>query len=430
MEERAAIIEQRAYTSKQGISLPAVLVIFVIVLTSGYALTTGFNSLVTLIDIVFLLLVYIKSSPKELLIIELDFSTAVLFLMLIAIILAEIINGDVFKASAIKETIRIVVLILTAYMVSRLIEPRNFYRYFIWCMRFIVVTSLVLFVLLCFKASLFPIADNGYGVAYYTVGVFSAQVSLVDLGIVRNSALFWEPGLYAAFLMIVLLIEIILFPQGKYKRCFVAVYFAALITTGSTTAYLYIVLSITLVFFKILRGGWKYLLAGAILLAVIYVVYNYEYLLKILVEWQPHVFSKIVNGNTSLTDRLYNPLSDMLVFLHNPSGIGVEQLTNATKYYAKDVFQIEMSSRTSSLTYFFAAFGVIGGLAYNLAWGLSISQIRVDILTKVVILISIIVVAANEPLQTNTAVWLFLFMLLKQVHQQRMERDYENSLGV
>ncbi|MHB1152781.1 MAG: hypothetical protein ACYCWE_18785 [Eubacteriales bacterium] len=155
--------------------------------------------------------------------------------------------------------------------------------------------------------------------------------------------------------------------------------------------------------------AWSAFLLIISLAAVLYFLYNFNEIIADLALWQPEVFRKIIIINSSLTDRLNNPAADMLVCFYHPFGSGVGKLTELSQYYALQQFGTELRTRTSTLTYFFAAFGYPGGLVFNLAWITGFLKTNLTLLTKAVIILSVLVLSTSTPLHTNMTFWIILF---------------------
>lgn len=385
--------------------------VIIITLNSGYALTVGYNKEITLLTGFFLILLFFKAISAGLLFKKtLQPDAVFLLFMLISIILTLIVNTD-FAAAG--EYIRIFIIIMSAFLIIRLLSFDQFIYYFTRLMRILTLISLLFFSIIRFTNIIFPVIKNAAGVQYYTVYIFSTNYVLYQLKQPRNSAIFWEAGMFAAFIMLALIIEIALIPRTNAVFIVIPMYIAALISTGSTTAYVFIILTVTMLLSYKANKAWSAFLLIISLAAVLVFLFNFNEIISGLAIWQPEVFRKILIKNRSLTDRLYNPAADMLVCFHHPFGSGVGKLTELSQHYALQQFGTALGSRTSTLTYFFAAFGYLGGLVFNLAWITGFIKTNLTLLTKAIIILSVLVLSTSTPLNTNMAFWIILFGLLQ-----------------
>ena len=399
-------------------SLAVVISSVIIMLNSGYALTVGNVRAIPIISAVFLAALFMSySSSKTVRKRDFGLTEKIILLLIFSIVLAFVINVD---NAAYREYMRIGTIIGCAFFLSKIITLDEFVYYFTRLMRLVTFISLILFELLKSGFITLPVINNEYGFGYYTAYIFSARA---NTEVLRNSAVFWEAGLFAAFIMLALIIEIILAQKSKTKLLVYAMYFYALISAGSTAAYLYIIFAVLIMISNKVDRFWNTALFLVAITGLFYFFFNYDQVINNLAESNPAVFGKLVQENTSLTDRLNNPIADFLVCWNKPFGVGVGNVTRYAQFYAFQRFGVELSSRTSTLTYFFAAFGFLGGAVYNYAWIKGISGMeKVKWLTKLAVVIAIIALASASPLSVNMTFWLFIFILLKSKKGDKEEK--------
>ena len=136
-----------------------------------------------------------------------------------------------------------------------------------------------------------------------------------------------------------------------------------------------------------------------------------------LVEINPIVFEKLLFQNQSYTDRLYAPLTDMLLSLQNPFGYGVGGLAQKIDQMSLEIFGESVHTRTSSITYYFAAFGWING-AYilvavlNFAKRLLKSKIAI---IRILNIVGVILLCTSTPLNENMVFMIILFIGVDRV---------------
>lgn len=365
----------------------------------------------TLLNGLFLIILFLKAiSAKHLFKKSLQPDAVFLSLVLLSIMLALIVNIDF---AAVNEYIRIFIIIISAFLISRMVSFGKFIYYFTRMMRLVTFISLLLFIIIKYTDIIFPVIKNGTGVKYYSVYIFSTDYTLYHMNFYRNSAIFWEAGLFAAFIMLAFIMEIAYITKTKTGFIVFSMYLIALISTGSTSACLYAVLAIFLLLSLKAYKFWSVLLLLISLAAVLYFIINFNEIISVLALWKPEIFRKIISKNSSFTDRFNNPIADMLVCFHHPFGCGVGNLTALSQFYAMEQFGTVLFTRTSTLTYFFAAFGYFGGLVYNCAWiARFIKMPDLKLLTKILMIISVIILATSSPLNTNMTFWMMLFVML------------------
>lgn len=382
--------------------------IILILANSGYALTVGytrFNAICSLILMIGLCFGYIKHIPKY---VDLLGNEILLAFMMLCIFLAALLNLDIDSAL---EYFRNISIILSGYFISKLITPKEFIYYFTRSMRLIVFISLIMFMLIQYGGVLIPVVVNGAGTNYVSIFIFSMDITNLTTGIWRNSGVFWEPGLFAGFITFALIAELFFVQEHKYKFFIILIYFLALITTMSTAAFVYVFLGIAMLFSSYSKNFGQITLVIILLIISLVMFINYENIVLYLYNWKPSMFEKIITQNISYSDRLYYPLADFAVSLQYPFGCGAGNLTNLVKDAALK-WGIILYSRTSTLTYFFAAFGMLCGCVFNYYWIRGITRLNnLRFLDKLLIIVTIVIVTSASPMAFNTFLWIAVFIL-------------------
>lgn len=390
---------------KFNLSLLNIFIIICIIWNSGYTLAVASPqiavSLLILMTVILMLKLFLNKTDIAT---EKLSSTLVLCLIMSFAFFASMVENLEF--SYYREYIRNILLIVSAYCISQLITPKQFVFYFTKTMRVVAVVSLIMFAGIKYfniGGYLPTISTNGYNL-YYNAYVFFSLVT-EEAG---NAGIFWEVGLYAVFLSLSLVSEIMFFKNKFY----IAIFLIALYTTSSTAAYLYAIMLVFLVVSK--RGTLLRQLVAIVMIAffatLVYI--NYDVIVNFLADWNPRLFEKIKLQNNSFTDRAINPIVDMKIMLEYPFfGCGVGRLTDLVVNISAGM-GTKVNTRTSSLTYFFASLGLFGGIIYNYAWISGIIKTKgLTVLGKILLLVFFIMLASASPLNYNLTFWIIIFML-------------------
>ncbi len=381
-----------------------------IILNSGYALATGNNKLLAIslevLTIVLFIIFIVKKKKFDIT----NKTEQIVIILILSILVAFIINYDF---SSFLEYLRYFMFVLSGYFVAKLITFNQFIYYFSRIMRFVAISSILIFLSIKFGIiSDLPIAANGYGVSYYNTWFFLTQISTN----LRNSAIFWEPGLYAGFLALALAFEVIFLSKTEKNLKYILFYVVAMFTTQSTSGYLYLLLIFILLVSKNANGFKQSLIFISAILTIFYLYWNFNAVLNHLVTYSPQVFQKLQTQNLSYTDRALNPIIDFYISLHYPLGCGIGKLTPLVQQISINL-AIMVHTRTSTLTFFFAAFGFIGGLGFNATWLYGFINNDLNSIRKVTLVVLFILIASSSPLNSNMAIWILAFVFFESVQK-------------
>lgn len=205
-----------------------------------------------------------------------------------------LLTGRLKKIKA-KEFI-ILVLFITLPFISCIMNQEDIYNYiykatvvlcaafFVWTSKgkefYIKYNSIMLFlsvwsIVTSIIANLMPAISNAFPTVTniinrnYKFMLFSVTSTSTTYGFVRNNGLFREPGVFALFLIIAFVIELVILPKArmKYVVIFTLTMFSVFSTAGMiimACVYIYMILMN-----KSLK--YRYILAGAIIIAILIV---------------------------------------------------------------------------------------------------------------------------------------------------------------
>lgn len=391
-----------------------ILVIFLsafIITTSGYPLATVPGSLFyyyLIIPILFLGLRTLKNKSNE------SFKKINLYSIaygaFVLITLFSFIAN--VNYSNITSTVRFLFVISFAYLFTFNIKFEVFVDYFQKIIKFIIIVSLVGFVYFNYfgyRSINLPTFTNVNDVEYYNGLIYFAIKSFngYDVtGLYRNIGCFWEPGIFATFILIAIIFEILIKKNFSISNLFLFV--IGLLTTNSTFAYL-MLFPITIVFLNSkLNSRLIYPFTFLLILFSLVLIFNYDSVLDLLYGWNPIMFGKITEETASFTDRIEAPLINLKIFFDHPffgAGLG-----NTEKIFST----LTQGAQTSTSTYFLAAFG-ISGILHLLFLSIGILKYNLlNVFSRIIILLIILIQINKEPHIYFSLTFIIMFYFLKE----------------
>ena len=256
-----------------------------------------------------------------------------------------------------------------------------------------------------------PKFTNINGEVYRGIGLFNFIERLPE----RNCALFWEPGLFATALTFALIFEMIYVNRKSVFR--IILFVAGIITANSTAGYVMLVLLLVLASLKIepKQKLLRILLSFAQITVVIIAIAAFMNLDKILIASglsQNGTFAKLMSGTLSESQRGRAIQDSFSLFLDSPIwGNGIVKISQNMNYIADTATSIYAMSIFGFLGGGYSLFFIVGGL----------KQRRVNLMTRVVLIIIIFGILNKEPHIDLLFTWIFGFFLLKVAEEDRNE---------
>ena len=388
------------------------IIILLVILNSGFALTTGLNDFLLYSQIVLLGLV-IVANGRYFRIPKYDFRQLAILLIVLSMIVALIVNMD---TSAKLTYLHCALYIAIAYLINLAYDSNVIISVFLKVMLVVSIASVVVSVLnfIVPFSSYSLVVKNGSNVQYYTIGIVNFIKSTFNT-FPRCCGIFWEPGLYAGFLGLAALFDLI--HSEDNKNIFrVVIYCIDIFFSYSTAGYLYIIMIILLAFSQRLNN-----IAGTIVLGLLGVLLtvaflNIDLIIDVLIKINPNVFSKIFLKNASYLTRSISPLADFSIIFNHPLGVGYGNIQRIRVETIKD-WGTDISLSTSTLTYHGASCGFLFLIVYNVLWIKNFLVIKKNILFKILSFLLFIMVLTSNPLYNNQFIWVFLFFAFPQVGQ-------------
>ena len=323
-----------------------------------------------------------------------------MILFSIALFISMVFNGEI---NAWRSYLINVLLCMNAYLILSVLGVDKTKHYWIRWMRVLVPAALILYVLIAAGFSALPTVTTKKE-SYYTIYIASELITG------RLSGFCWEPSMYAVFLAFSLLFE--LEENLPHKILYAILYIISLVLTQSVSAYLYLPLVLFVVYNNSIKNDRRRIFLLLTLGVICIVAFcNGEIILDYLYAKYPKVFYKLANKDRSFLTRMYNPICDALVFLDSPLfGVGageVEMLVRSKVLLFREGF---INSRTSTCTYYFAAYGLLAGITMNWLWIVGCLKNRfMDLISKLALLLMCAYAFTSITLGSNQAFWIMLF---------------------
>ncbi len=399
------------------------LIIFLVILNSGFALTTGMNDFLLISQVVLLGLIVIANGryfhiPKR------DIRQIAILFIFASMIGAFIINKD---NRAFLTYLHCTLYIAIGYLINLVYDPLTIITALIKIMRVVAIASIaasLLNFIIPFTEYSFTIT-NGADVKYSTLGIVNFNKTTFSLQ-ARACGIFWEPGLFAGFLGLTAIFELIISKDNKFIFWLI-VYCIAIFFTYSTAGYIYILMIIILAFSHKFKSIGSIIVFSVIGFILLFIVMNIELVTAFLIKLSPNVFTKILIQNESYLTRSMSPLADLLIMIKNPFGVGYGSIQNIRVETIQSMGE-KVTLSTSTLTYHGACCGILFFIAYNFLWLKNFLTIKKDVLFKILTIILFAMILTSNPMYNNQFIWIFLFFPFMSVNTLTSERpDSLNS---
>lgn len=379
--------------------------IITVIFNSGYVLmmTGKYNPIYLLVAITILLILICFTKIKNVSII-MNYYYMSFIMLLIFMIITYVINVE-FDSTFLY--VNMFAVLIMSFCISWLIEMSTFINIYIKCLKYITIISLFFYFIENFLNIRlnFPIISTA-NASYKNGIVFFQLIGLEN----RNTGIFWEPGLFASFLIVGMVFEIS-FKKLKASYSNLFIFFIGLLTTNSTAGYMLIPLVFALFISENFKGYHRVLLWISITFVGITFYLFYDQLILYLVKSNPDLFLKLINNSSNSTTRTNGPLLNIDIFKQKPFfGVG---FSKATEDFIKRAASWNADSQTSTSTFYLAAMGM-PGLIYSLNWikG-TLSLKNKNLLSKITIFIIFLIIINKEPHTGLVVTNCLMFFLIK-----------------
>lgn len=295
--------------------------------------------------------------------------------------------------------IRQILILLLAVLIAQNIKFSIFKKNFINLMYIITLISIVVWILVnVFSITLpLPTFHSSWDKAYFTEYYNGIIFFVYSHQPYRLMGPFWEAGIYASFAIIALILnneysKINLIARKKIINCVLVI---GIILSFSTAGYILLLILFVVRFLNKYKKISNLLFILIIVCVFLLFVFNNQ-IINYLAEVLPNVFGKLASDSSlSKSTRINGHLVDLLIFKNYPLfGAGIKGYQALWDINA-DALMVE--SRTSTITYFLANFGVLGALyGYTIVKGV-IQQKGISYKSKIFLMIIIIFIVSKEP---------------------------------
>ena len=312
-----------------------------------------------------------------------------------------------FDSTVLSPYIRFLLIITFSLLLSNIYSFEKFIVYYQKIILIIAIFSLIGYCMVnFFNLGLFlPIITNVNSIDYYCGYLFYIIYHAPE----RNIGIFWEPGIFASFLIIALVFEVSI--KKKINKVNFFIFSFTILTTFSTSGIFLLPFILILLINKRNQTQISLVFNIFLLLFFILVQFRLEEILQILNNINPDLFGKVLYKSKSVMTRLNGPLVDLAIFNQSPIfGVGYSDYYNTWRNLT---YRSDVLSQTSTITYFLAVFGFMG-IFYVIGWIKGILNIQnATLLGKLTILSIFIIILTKEPHQNNVLMYLLLFYFLQ-----------------
>jgi hypothetical protein len=228
--------------------------------------------------------------------------------------------------------------------------------------------------------------DNGMSYRHiYILFVFSSEYMSH-----RNTGIFWEPGIFASYLSLAL----ILTTHVKFKKDSLVTAFISLtmLTTYSVLGYILLILTLAV---KYSNSVSKKVFIAIVLLCLVGIgMMFHQEALNTFSEYLPSMAAKVSSPDSnSLVHRIQSPLLNFHIFMESPLfGSGLNAVN--------DIYESNTDiAQTSTMTYYMAAFGVFGFLYSVIVFYATVlnKALCKSFLSRIATFVIIIIILNKEP---------------------------------
>lgn len=220
-------------------------------------------------------------------------------------------------------------LLLMPYILSRTVDCAGLKRAYIHTMALLAAVSLVCFCLPAVLDSL-PVHRVGMDNDQWRYDLYGLYARFSDEGrdaFLRNTGVFWEPGMYQGFLIFAMLLTRCNGGLSRRRRViFQAIFALTVLTTRSATGYILLIAMGYLCFLQAISGWrhhWRIAAVAASLLLLIAFFLIPGALYRSMALFSRSTAKKLAEpDNISRNTRVYGMLADALLVLRHPLGVG------------------------------------------------------------------------------------------------------------
>lgn len=381
-----------------------VIVAMCIMFNSSYALSTCIDVLpIASLAAIFVLL-SVPFFLKEYMW-KVDLYGASILFFILGIFATMVVNEDI---NAWGSYLRIIVLIYTSYIFVKVVKIERFKKYFFSFLDISCIVSFVMYVLVNILnlGNIFPSYINSNGVSY-----FSAYLSFIlEHSPLRIMGPFWEPGIFSTFLVLGVLFELFKISRRIYWYR-VLLYSVAILFTMSTAGYIILFIAFLLKFKESQYINSYYLKSIFVYFLIAIILLSSDVLISFLSQVLPDVFGKLTLQESVRMTRIVVPEIDLSIWMTSLiSGIGLGDYS--LMWYNGNFIDIA-DSRTSTVTFYFAVFGITGFIYVFLLGRGCLRQDTLRFDNRIILFLIFNMILLKEPHNFNLLTYILLGYLNK-----------------
>ena len=319
--------------------------------------------------------------------------------------------ANMFENSFI-DHILVLLSMFSALAIASRINMQQFRMIFVNGMVFFTIVTLIVWILIQMGIDIPSYAYDGLnGGEYRTIGLCTWMEADP-----RFMGPFWEPGLFASFLVLAIIFEIC-FNDSKPRIPAILICTIGVLLTASTAGYSLLFIVLFIWFRKNKRFGIIFDLLSILVVLLLYS--NIDKLIMLLADYNPDVFGKLVSGGVSFDTRILSPLACLLVFFKSP--IFGHGYSKAIELYNGFKLLFKIDSLTSTSGYMLAAFGICG-IAYTIGimW-ICFKQVKFPIVIRGLLFLILFFIVNKEPHYHNMLTYTIFCMMARNNEKMIIE---------
>lgn len=317
-----------------------------------------------------------------------------------------------FPAETIYSLFSVSVMFFTAFAVSEQIEWNRFRKLYGDIMLAFSVISLVFYFAVNVARMQIPFSQQCFiGTEPYTGNYLFAYRTVYSI---RNQGLFWEPGLFAAYLILALVLHVLYDSKVSIVRVIVLTF--TVFTTQSSAGIILLLIVALLLVLKKSEGMGRFKQGIIVCLGAglsIFVLNEDKYTSAKWLAGIQNAIGKISGQSVNIVSRQNSPRINLAIFSDYPIfGAGYQNATDIYVGLRNTLGTVD--SQTSTTTYHLAAIG-IAGIVFSLVILIGIMHLREFNLASRFLLIVLFFSLINvEPYNSLLIYYILLFYLVKQ----------------
>lgn len=350
---------------------------------------------------------------------KIKYTPTLIFVILILLLIITMIIKDTLSLKYFYE----ILLLYIGLLLCNIYSLKQFCREFVNVIFIMAILSFIPFLINIFFNQLlnyFPTAITTTQFKFHNLIFSVVPYNTYTFNTYRNYSIFREPGVYASFLNLGLLLLLFSKDKDKYFIEKIAVFFIATITTLSSGGIITSVLALVL-FTLIEKFSTKKMILIIISLIASIILLKSDYI-------NNAVFNKFHSNNGSLYSRQASIISNLKIGFYNPIlGVGWESLedefeTESTKIFGSAITHGEsLYHNTNTFFKILAMHGFIFFLIYSIGIFKAIYNLNKNKLFSFLGIIILIISLSYEDLTLNFITYLLMFY--GYIHNNDIERS-------